>query len=83
VNDTSSPRDRSRDTGLALVLLLLIVHAATRRDGFATAAIVVLVAAMTVPLLFRPASVVWFGFFVFVHPFHQSAVAGDTPRRRQ
>ena len=62
MNDASSPRDRSRDTGLALVLLLLIVHAATRRDGFATAAIVVLVAAMTVPLLFRPASVVWFGF---------------------
>ena len=61
MNDTSSPRDRSRDTGLALVLLLLIVHAATRRDGFATAAIAVLVAAMTVPLLFRPASVVWFG----------------------
>jgi len=61
VNDVSSPRDRSRDTGLALVLLLLIAHAATHRDGFATAAIVVLVAAMTVPLLFKPASVVWFG----------------------
>ena len=44
------------------MLLLLIAHAATRRDGFTTAAIVVLVAAMTVPLLFRPASVVWFGF---------------------
>jgi len=61
VNDSSSPRDRSRDTGLALVLLLLLFHAATRRDGFATAAIVVLVVAMTVPLVFRPASVVWFG----------------------
>ena len=62
MNDVSSPRDRSRDTGLALVLLLLIAHAATRRDGFATAAIVVLVVSMTAPLLFRPASVVWFGF---------------------
>ena len=61
MNDTSSPRDRSRDTGLALVLLLLIAHGATRRDGFATAAIVALVAAMTVPLLFKPASIVWFG----------------------
>lgn len=61
MNDVSSPRDRSRDTGLALVLLLLLLHAATRRDGFATAAIVVLVVAMTVPLLFRPASIVWFG----------------------
>ena len=62
MNDASSSRDRSRDTGLALVLLLLIVHAATKRDGFATAAIVGLVVTMTVPLLFRPASVVWFGF---------------------
>jgi hypothetical protein len=61
VNDASSPRDRSRDTGLALVLLLLLAHAATRRDGFATAAIVLLVVAMTAPLLFRPASIVWFG----------------------
>ena len=61
VNDASSPRDRSRDTGLALVLLLLIAHATTRRDGFATAAIVVLVVAMTVPLLFKPAAIVWFG----------------------
>ena len=61
MNDASTPRDRSRDTALALVLLLLIVHAATKRDGFATAAIVALVVAMTVPLVFRPASVVWFG----------------------
>ena len=61
MNDTVSARDRSRDTGLALVLLLLILHAATHRNGFATTAIVVLVAAMTVPLLFRPVSVVWFG----------------------
>ena len=61
VTDASSPRDRSRDTGLALVLLLLLAHAATHRDGFATAAVVVLVAAMTLPLLFKPASIVWFG----------------------
>jgi saxitoxin biosynthesis operon SxtJ-like protein len=61
VHDVSTVRDRSRDTGLALVLLLLIAHAATGRDAFTTAALVVLVAAMTVPLLFRPLSVVWFG----------------------
>jgi uncharacterized membrane protein YgdD (TMEM256/DUF423 family) len=62
VNDASSPRDRSRDTGLAMVLLLLIGHTATHRDVFATAAIAVLVLAMTVPRLFAPASIVWFGF---------------------
>ena len=37
----STARDRSRDTGLAMVLLLLLAHAATRRNGFVTAALVV------------------------------------------
>jgi hypothetical protein len=54
-------RDRSRDTGLALVLLLLLAHAGSKRDVFATAALVVLVVAMALPLVFRPLSVIWFG----------------------
>ena len=62
MTDTSTPRDRSRDTGLALVLLLLIAQLTTGRRGFTTAAIVVLVVTMTAPLAFRPLSVVWFGF---------------------
>jgi len=57
----TTPRDQSRDTGLAMVLLLLLAHATWRRDGLATAALVVLVVAMTVPLVFRPLAVVWFG----------------------
>jgi hypothetical protein len=61
VRDAPTARDRSRDTGLALVLVLLIAHATTGRDVFTTAALVVLVAAMTAPLLFRPLSVLWFG----------------------
>ena len=56
-----SPRDRSRDTGLALVLLLLLVQLATGRRGLTTAAAIVLVVTMTMPLVFRPVSVVWFG----------------------
>ena len=59
--DASSPRDRSRDTGLALVLLLLLAQLATGRRGLTTAAVVALVVTMTAPLLFRPLSVVWFG----------------------
>jgi ABC-type nitrate/sulfonate/bicarbonate transport system permease component len=62
VTDASSPRDRSRDTGLALVLLLLIATLTTGRRGLVTAALVVLVVTMTAPLVFRPLSVVWFGF---------------------
>ncbi|HZI81734.1 MAG TPA: SxtJ family membrane protein [Vicinamibacterales bacterium] len=58
--DASTPRDRSRDTGLALVLLLLIAQLATGRQGLITAAVVALVVAMTAPLVFRPLSVVWF-----------------------
>ena len=61
VTDTSTPRGRSRDTGLALVLLLLIAQLSTGRRGLTTAAIVALVVTMTVPLVFRPLSVVWFG----------------------
>ena len=63
MTDASTPRDRSRDTGLALVLLLLIAHLGDAAgDGFTTAALVVLVVTMTAPLVFRPLSVVWFGF---------------------
>ena len=56
-----SPRDRSRDTGLAVVLLLLLVQLATGRRGLTTAAAIVLVVTMTAPLVFRPVSVAWFG----------------------
>jgi hypothetical protein len=62
VTGPSSARDRSRDTGLALVLLLLIAQLATGRQGLITAAVVALVVTMTAPLLFRPLSVVWFRF---------------------
>ena len=61
MTDVSSPRDRSRDTGLALVLLLLLVQLSTGRRGLTTAAAIVLVVTMTAPLVFRPLSVVWFG----------------------
>ena len=61
MTDISSPRDRSRDTGLALVLLLLLFQLATGRRGLTTAAVVVLVVTMTAPLVFRPVSVLWFG----------------------
>jgi hypothetical protein len=62
VTGPSSARDRSRDTGVALVLLLLIAQLVTGRQGLTTAAVVALVVTMTAPLVFRPLSVVWFGF---------------------
>lgn len=54
-------RDQSRDTGSAIVLLLLLMTVATRRDGFAVAAVIAQVLVMAWPDLFRPLAVVWFG----------------------
>lgn len=54
-------QQQARDTGMALTLLMLLSYAATGRDGFVRAAIAFLVVAMTVPMAFRPASIVWFG----------------------
>jgi len=52
-------RDESRDTGMAMVLLLLILFASTRRNGLLLSAVVVHVINMIVPQIFRPAAVVW------------------------
>jgi hypothetical protein len=55
-------RDESRDTGMALVLLMLILFIALKQKAFLTGAIVLHVLNMTVPQLYRPAAVVWLGF---------------------
>lgn len=52
---------QSRDTGMALVLLCLILFVALDRPGLVVAALVLQVVTMTAPGLFRPAAVVWLG----------------------
>lgn len=59
---TQTQRDRDRDTGMALALLLVLIQIATRREGFALAAGLALLVAMTVPVVLRPLAIVWFGF---------------------
>jgi hypothetical protein len=54
-------REQARDTGMALVLVLLIVWFFRRRDGYIVAALVVQVVTMAAPQVFRPLAVVWFG----------------------
>jgi hypothetical protein len=54
-------KEQGKDTGMAIVLLLLIGAVATHRTGYVTAAIIVHVVSMAVPAVFRPAAVVWFG----------------------
>jgi hypothetical protein len=58
---TNATKEQARDTGMALVLLSLIVWVLTRRDALVTTAIVLHVVNMTAPQVFRPAAVVWFG----------------------
>lgn len=54
-------KDQSRDTGMAMVLLLLLVFAAHPRKGYLLAAIILHVVNMTVPNFFRPIAPIWFG----------------------
>jgi len=55
-------KDQSRDTGMAMVLLLLLVFLKTRRNGWLYAAMVAHVVNMIVPRIYAPVAVVWLGF---------------------
>ena len=54
-------KEQSKDTGMAMVLLLLLASAGFKRPGFITAAMIVLIVDMTFPLLYRPVAVLWLG----------------------
>jgi hypothetical protein len=55
-------KDQCRDTGMAMVLLLLILQIRMRREGIVLAAAVLQVLNMTVPRIYGPIAVVWLGF---------------------
>ena len=55
-------KEESRDTGMAMVLLLLLVFIRMKRDGFLLAAIAVHLLNMMIPQIYRPIAVVWLGF---------------------
>jgi hypothetical protein len=54
-------KDQSRDTGMAMVLLLLIVFATRKREGYLIGAMVLHVLNMIVPQVYRPVAVLWLG----------------------
>jgi len=54
-------KDQSRDTGMAMVLLLLLIYLKTRRDGWLYAAAILHVVNMIVPRIFAPIAVLWLG----------------------
>jgi hypothetical protein len=55
-------KDQSRDTGMAIVLLLLLLYVRTKRDGFLLAAITLHVVNMMVPQIYTSLAIVWLGF---------------------
>ena len=57
----SATRDQARDTGMALVLVSLIVFFITREIRYVTIATGLLLLDMIAPALFKPAAKVWFG----------------------
>jgi len=54
-------KDQSRDTGMALVLLLLIAAASRKREGYLFLAMGLHVVNMIRPQIYRPAAVLWLG----------------------
>ena len=54
-------KDQCRDTGMAMVLLVLIFAITLKRDELLLGALVLQVIAMTVPRIFAPIAVVWLG----------------------
>jgi len=54
-------RDQSRDTGMAMVLLLFLIYWKTRREGLVYAAMILHVVNMIVPRVYAPVAVLWLG----------------------
>jgi len=54
-------KDQSRDTGMAMVLLLLIMAASRKREGYVFGAMALQILNMTVPQIYRPVAVIWLG----------------------
>jgi hypothetical protein len=61
VFDTNISKDQSRDTGMGVVLLLLLVFLRTKREGVLIAAMLVHVVNMIWPIIYKPVAVVWLG----------------------
>ena len=58
--------DQAKDTGLAMILILLIIEYVKYRHVLILAAGAVLVITMTQPAVFRPLARIWFGLSHFM-----------------
>jgi hypothetical protein len=57
----SANRDQAKDTGMALVLICLIVFLITHEKRYVTIGLGLLLLDMIAPALFKPAAKLWFG----------------------
>jgi saxitoxin biosynthesis operon SxtJ-like protein len=55
-------KEQSKDTGMALVLILLLATLASKKNMYVYWAVAVHVVNMIAPQVYRPAAVVWFTF---------------------
>jgi hypothetical protein len=58
---TAMTRDQCKDTGMALVLVLLLLFLWRKNPSYVAGAIAVHLVNMIAPPLFKPAAIVWFG----------------------
>lgn len=70
MNDTS----KSRDAGLALLLVLLIIIYFTKIYTLILPTILILVFLMTIPGIFKPFAIVWFGFSKYLGTFSSTII---------
>lgn len=54
-------KDQSRDTGMAMVLLFLLIAASRKKEGYLFVAMILQVVNMTVPKVYKPVAVFWLG----------------------
>jgi len=54
-------KDQSRDAGMAIVLLLLLLDLRMKREGLLLGAMALHILNMTVPQIYRPVAIAWFG----------------------
>jgi len=59
---TNISKNQARDTGMAIVLILLIIAVFSLEFIYVKIALFILVISMTIPLIFKYIAVIWFGF---------------------
>jgi len=59
-------KEQSKDTGMAMVLICLIIAMITKQFNYISLAIILLLIDMIIPSVFYPIAIVWFGLSNFL-----------------